>query len=162
MNPTTPSPLITNWTEYAAVTERVLGLAQRTLVIFDRDLLALHLERPAQIASLTRFLHASPMSQLRIAVHSAEPLRNQHPRLLDLLRNYAHKFQVREIPPHLSNLNDSMLIADGGSALIRFHYDHARSKEIVSDTELCKPYVKRFEDIWNEGGSPVSATVAGL
>jgi hypothetical protein len=157
-----PSPLITSWTEYAAVAERLLGLAQRTLVIFDRNLLSLHLERPTQIASLTRFLRTSPMSELRIAVHSAEPLRNQHPRLLDLLRSYAHKFHVQEIPPHLSNLSDSMLIADGESALIRFHCDYARSKEIAADTEACKPYVKRFEDIWSEGGSPVSATVAGL
>ncbi len=158
----TPSPLITSWTEYAAVAERLLGHAQHTLVIFDRDLLPLHLERPAQIASLTRFLHTSPMSRLRIAVHSADALRNQHPRLLDLLCNFAHKFQVQEIPPHLANLSDSLLIADGESALIRFHCDHARSKEILADAEACKPYAKRFEDIWNEGGTPISATVAGL
>lgn len=159
---TPSSPLITSWTDYAAAAERLLGVAQHTLVIFDRDLLSLHLERPVQIASLTRFLRTSPTSMLRIAVHRADPLRNQHPRLLDLLRNFAHKFHVQEIPPHLANLSDSMLIADGGSALICFHHDHARSKEIVADTEACKPYVKRFEDIWNEGGTPISVTVAGL
>ncbi|MBK8523622.1 MAG: hypothetical protein IPL58_05555 [Betaproteobacteria bacterium] len=78
------------------------------------------------------------------------------------VRVFAHNFHVIETPPHLANLSDAILLVDDASALIRFHRDHARSKEIFADPEACKPYHRRFEDIWNEGGNAVSATTAGL
>ena len=93
---------------------------------------------------------------------AASPLRDRHPRLMELLRVFAHKLHIVETPSHLANLSDSMLLVDDGSAVIRFHHDHARSKEILLDPEACKPYCRRFEDIWTEGGTPISATVAGL
>lgn len=162
MNQTSTPPLITSWTDYAAAVARVLACAGHSLVVFDRDLMTLHLDHPAQIASLTGFLRRSPSTTLRIALQQPEALRNHHPRLLELLRTYAHKFHVQETPRHLASLSDSLLIADGESAVIRFHHDHARSKEIVADAEACKSYVRRFENIWNEGGTPLSASVTGL
>ena len=155
-------PLITSWTDYAAAAERLLAKASRSVDIFDQDLASLRLERPATIASLTHFLRASPSSTLRIVVHTADALRTQHPRLINLLSLFAHKFQVFETPAHLANLADSMLLVDQESALIRFHRDHARSKEIIADPTEVKPYCKRFEDLWEERGTPVSATTTGL
>ncbi len=156
------APLITSWMDYAATGQQLIARATRSLVIFDRDLLALRLETPVQIAALTHFLRTSPSSTLRIALHTADPLRLQHPRLLDLLRLFAHKFHVIEISSHLANLKDSIIVADDSSALIRFHHDHARSKYIDQDPESSRPYVKRFDDIWDEGGTPVTGTTIGL
>lgn len=156
------SALITSWAEYAATAERLLHQARNTILILDRDLGSLHLDRPTQVACLSGFLRASPRAMLRIALHNSELLRHHHPRLMELLRTFAHNFQVQELPPHLANLSDAMLIVDDQSALIRFHQDHARSKELVSDAEACKPYRKRFDDIWAEGGTSVSATTIGL
>ena len=155
-------PLLTSWSEYAAAVERTLAHATRSIAIFDRDLSALQLERAGTISSLTRFLRSSPGLTLRIAVQAASPLRDRHPRLMELLRVFAHNLHIVETPSHLANLSDSMLLVDDASAVIRFHQDHARSKEIVLDPEACKPYCRRFEDIWTEGGTPISATVAGL
>lgn len=155
-------PLITSWTDYATAGQQLISSSTRSLVIFDRDLLSLRLETPVQIAAMTRFLRASPSSTLRIALHTAEPLRQQHPRLLELLRLFAHKFHVIEISGHLANLKDSIIVADDTSSLIRFHHDHARSKLITDDAEASRPYARRFEEIWAEGGTPVSATTTGL
>lgn len=156
------TPLLTTWSEYSAAVERLLAHASRSVAIFDHDLSSLRLEHPATIASLARLLRASPASSLRIAVQTAGPLRTHHPRLMELLRVFAHNFHVIETPPHLANLSDAILLVDDASALIRFHRDHARSKEIFADPEACKPYHRRFEDIWSEGGSAISATTAGL
>jgi hypothetical protein len=156
------TPLLTSWTDYSAAVERLLAHASRSVAIFDHDLSSLRLEHPATIAALTRLLRSSPAASLRIAVQAASPLRTHHPRLMDLLRLFAHNFHVVETPPHLANLADSMLLVDDVSAVIRFHRDHARSKEIIADPEACKPYYRRFDDIWNEGGTPVSAMTAGL
>lgn len=155
-------PLITSWTDYAEAGDRLLSRAAHSIAIFDHDLSSLRLERPSVIASLTRFLRTNPSSTLRVVVHTADALRTRHPRLMDLLGVFAHKFQVFETPSHLANLSDSMLLIDQESGLIRFHYDHARSKEIVADPVSLKPYCKRFEDIWAERGTPVSASTTGL
>lgn len=155
-------PLLTSWSEYSVAVERQLGSARHSIAIFDRDLASLQLERAGTIASLTRLLHSSPSATLRIALQTADLLHARQPRLLELLRVFAHNLHVVETPPHLAKLSDAMLIVDNASALIRFHNDHARSKEIISDAEACKPYCRRFDEIWNEGGTPVSATVAGL
>lgn len=154
--------LITSWTDYAAAAHRMLGRATRTIAIFDHDLSALRLENPAVIASLTGFLRTSPLTSLRIAVQDSRPLLTAHPRLLSLLDTFAHKLHVVETPAHLAALADSLLIVDGDSALVRFHRDHARSKEIVADTVACEPYRRRFDDIWAETGTPVSARSTGL
>lgn len=155
-------PLLTSWSEYSTAVERLLAQAEHSVAIFDRDLSSLQLERPTVIASLTRLLQSSPSASLRIAIQAPAALRTRHPRLMELLRTFAHKLQIVEMPEHLAHLSDSMLLVDGTSALIRFHRDHARSKELIKDPEACKPYFRRFEDIWMEGGSPISASTAGL
>lgn len=154
--------LLASWSEYSAAVDRMLGNARHSVVIFDRDLASLRLERAGTIASLTRLLRSSPSASLRISVQTAGLLRTHQPRLLELLRVFAHNFHAVETPPHLAHLSDVMLIVDNSSALIRFHNDHARSKEIINDPESCKPYCHRFDEIWNEGGISVSATIAGL
>lgn len=160
--PMSDQPLLTSWSEYAAAVERTLAHAKHAIAIFDPDLSSLQLERAGIIGSLTRLLRSSPTSTVRIAVQTASPLRSHHPRLMELLRVFAHNLHIVETPPHLARLSDSMLLVDDTSALIRFHYDHARSKEIILDPEACKPYCRRFDEIWAEGGTPISATVAGL
>jgi len=158
----TIGPIITSWTEYADLAEKLLGEAAHSIDILDNDLQALRLDRPSQIECLSRFLGRSPTTSLRIALRKTDVLRRQHPRLLELLSTYAHKFHIREIPSHLSHLADCMLVVDRQSVLVRFHHDHARSREIRDDEEASKPYSKRFDEIWDEGGTPISAATTGL
>lgn len=155
-------PIITSWTEYAALAEQLLGEAAHSIDIFDDDLQALHLDRTGQIDCLSRFLGRSPTTSLRIALRKTDALRRQHPRLLELLGTFAHKFHIREIPSHLNHLADCMMIVDRRSVLVRFHHDHARCREIRDDEEASRPYSKRFDEIWDEGGTPISASTTGL
>lgn len=154
--------LLTSWAEYSTAADELLPLARHSIAIFDHDLSSLRLETPGHHATLLHFLRSTPGAILRIAVQNVDPTRRNSPRLMELLRLFAHSFQLVETPPHLANLADSLLLIDDDKALIRFHRDHARSKNILGDAEACQPYRKRFEDIWNEGGTPVSATTIGL
>ncbi|HEX5804607.1 MAG TPA: hypothetical protein VFY24_16440 [Azospira sp.] len=153
--------LMTSWSEYDGAIGEVLSIAGHSLAVFDHDLVSLKLETPERHEALAAFLRR-PQAQLRIAVQSSRPVLQHSPRLIALLRLHAHNFQLIETPPHLAGLSDSLLLADGETAVVRFHRDHARSKVIVGDAEACKPYGKRFEEIWNEGGTPLSATTLGL
>lgn len=154
--------LLTSWGEYETAIAQLLPMARRSVAIFDRDLAGLQLEKPAACATLTNFLRGVPDASLRVVVQSAQTFRTRSPRLLQLLRSFAHNFQLVEAPPHLARLNDSLLLIDATHAVIRFHHEQPRSKEILSSPEGCKPYCKRFEEIWAEGGTPISATTLGL
>ena len=156
------SELMTTWAEHDASVERLLPMARHSIAIFDRDLSCFRLESPMLHDHLVRFLRDHPGATLRIAVRQADALQRNSPRLMQLLRLFAHNFHLVETPPHLAHLSDSMLLVDDGHALIRFHHDFARCREIVGDAEACQPYRKRFEEIWNDGCTPISATTIGL
>lgn len=157
-----PSKLITTWGEYDAAVQTILALAAKELHIFDKDLSPLKLERPERLALLSEFLAASPQRTLQITVQDAEHLRRNCPRLMELLARHAHNLKIIECPPHLASVSDSLIIADGRHGLIRFHRDHARAKVISDDAEACAPYQQRYDQILEEGGTPVSATTLGL
>lgn len=153
--------LLTNWGEYQAAIDRLLPLAERELLIFDADLVQTSFETPARYAELLRLVQ-HPDCRLRLALQSADHLRQRSPRLLELLRHHAHRMEVVEIPENLASLRDCMILADRRHGLIRFDHHQARSKLILDDEIKVAPYRQRFEAIWQEGGSPISATSTGL
>ena len=81
---------------------------------------------------------------------------------MDLLRTYHHTMAVHRCSDQLAGLRDTMLLVDGKHGLIRFDREQPRSKLLVDETEELLPYLNRFEEIWSEGGTPVSATTLGL
>ncbi|HCZ15594.1 MAG TPA: hypothetical protein PL117_11860 [Accumulibacter sp.] len=157
------SRLITTWTEYDGAVEEILALSASTLQIFDEDLSTLKLERPERIEALRRQLSArQDNTRITIIVQKPDFVRQYSPQLMNLLAVYAPTLTIIHSPAHLDTLKDSMLIADGRHALVRFHRDHARSRAIVGDEQECAPYQLRFDEILGEGGDPLSATTLGL
>jgi hypothetical protein len=157
-----PANLTTTWAEYDSAVQNILALSSRSLCIFDENLIALKLERADRLALLRQFLSTDPANTVHIALRNAEPLRRHCPRLMQLLAAHAHNLSIIECPPHLATLGDSLIIADQQHAVIRFHNDHARAKAILNDREACAPYLQRYDQILEEGGTPVSATTLGL
>lgn len=151
-----------SWSEQQAALDQLLALAGRTLAIYDRDLVRLKLDDPARIAALTRLLASDPNARLRIAVRDARHVRNHAPRLITLLRQHCHQMMVQETPENLAHLRDSMILADDGHTLVVFDQDQPRCKLILDDPAAIRPYLRRFDDLWQEGGTPVSASVLGL
>lgn len=156
------SELITNWSEHDSSLQKVLSLVSTTLCVFDEDLSKLKLERLEHADALHRFLLSDKRNFLRIVLKDSEHFLRHSPRLIKLLSVFGQNMSVVECPQHLRSLNDSLLIADGRHALIRFHKDSVRSKLIVDSTGDCKPYANRFEEIVKEGGQPVRTSALGL
>lgn len=157
------SKLLTPWSEYDAATQEILDRSTVTLEIFDGDLSSLKLESLSKVAALRALLdsHRSP-GRLTIVVRKADFVRQYSPRLLNLLSTYAPALTISESPPHLGTLAESLLIADGRHALVRFHRDQPRSRLIVDDQSECAPVVQRFNEIVAAGVQPLSPTTLGL
>ena len=131
--------LTTHWSEHDAGLATILRSLSTSLLVFDEDLVRLGLECPENIEILRRFLVAGKRHRIRIVVKNAAPLRNQSPRLFQLLATYPEQMTVVQCPQHLHSLNDAQFIVNETHALIRFHRDSARSRARRSLSIFCWP-----------------------
>jgi len=154
--------LITDWTDYQAAFDRLLGIASHKLCIYDEDLVKLQLYNPKRLAELNRLLLSAQPGSIRIALRNAEPFRRQQTHLIQFLAAHAHVITIQETTLQLSNLRDSMIIVDGQHGLIRFDRDQPRSKLLICEADELRPYQCRFEEIWKEPGDIITATSLGL
>lgn len=154
--------LFTSWSEYQAAVDRVLAAATRSICIYDEDLAQLHLESGERTDVLRSFLAAGHPDSLRIAVRNSTPLQQRQPRTMGILSRFGHIAHAKQTPDSLSHLRDGMVIVDGSHAVIRFDRDQPRSKLLEDDPDEVAPYLRRFGEIWDEGGEPVSPTTLGL
>lgn len=155
------STLLTTYADHDRAMARLLTLATRRIEIFDRDLTHFKLDKPERQAELKRLL-AAPDHQLRIVVQDAPNTIARHPLLMRLLETHGHHFELIEASDKLRELTDSIVIADGAHALIRFHRDQPRGKLIENEEDAVKPYERRYQAIVDEGGNPISPRIAGL
>ena len=155
--------LFTTWSDYQSAIDRLLALATKHIWIYDEDLGMLHLENPERIEMFKRPLAAVPHDCLRIALRNTVSLQqHRRPLLQRLLTTYSHNSAVLQTPDQLAHLRDSMILVDDAHALIRFDRDQPRCKLLIDEPEDVMPYRRRFEEIWDEGGTPVSPTTLGL
>ena len=154
--------LITSWADFQTAVDRLLAIACQTICIYDEDLTSLKLETPSRLISIKRILQAGHDDALRIAVRNATPIRQQHPKLQQLLTAYSHLAKAQETSAQLAHLRDSMLIVDDKCALIRFERDLPRSKLLVDEADELRPYLIRFREIWSEGGEGLTTSTLGL
>ena len=154
--------LFNSWTDYQHGVDAILASAGHRLCIYDQDLAQLKLDSSKRLAQLQRLLQQGRSGCLRIAIRDAAHLRQHAPRLLALLATYNHLMTIVETGENLAHLRDSMLIADGERALIRFDQEQARSKLLIDEPGETMPYQKRFEEIWLESNHPISPSTLGL
>lgn len=154
--------IITDWGSHDAAVAEILALAQREIRVFDRDLAALKLELGTHHALLREFLSSERNGILTIIVQDATRLLAAHPRLTKLLEHYGHRFTLLRCAESLDGLADSMLLADGAHALVRFHRDNVRARFVTGNPEACAPYLQRFAQILAEGGAAIPPTTLGL
>src|SRR5574343_2117446 len=154
--------LITSWAEYQTAIDRLLAIACHHVSVYDEDLTTLKLDSAPRLDHLKRLLSSQHGHVLRIALRNGAPLRDRHPTLQNLLTTYSHVAQAQETPEQIAHLRDSMIIIDGKHALIRFERDMPRSKLLIDEIDELRPYLNRFEEIWQLGGERISNSVAGL
>jgi hypothetical protein len=147
---------------YRAGIALTLTAAQREVRIFDCDLLQMGLDLREPVERLAVFLAASGNRRLQIVVHDVAPLQSRQPRLLGLLRDFAHQIEVRVTPEHLRHLAECWVLADEAGGTIRFHGDHARGKTIIALPAEIKPWWQKAGDLAAESEPCIPWAVAGL
>jgi hypothetical protein len=163
--PALPQPqrwLLSTRREYRDACERVIGLAQRELRIFDADFSGLEMNSPQKAELLRDFLLRSRNSRLYIAVNDTEYLRNSCPRLLQLLRQFSDRMFIHQTQGEAARVQDCFVLADTLHVVRRPVRSQPRGTLRLDDGEECQGMHLRFSEIWDSSFPAVTATTAGL
>ena len=148
--------------EQSRAIDGLIDLAQHTLQIFDRDLVEGGWNGADRAERLTRFLRRSRNVRLSIIVHDTRHLETACPRLLALLKTYAHAMAIWRTGAEARHASDALVIADGRHYLHRYHVDQPGATLAIEMPQAAKPLVNRFEEIWATGEPAFGGSVLGL
>jgi hypothetical protein len=154
--------LLSTRREYREGFDRIIGLAQRELRIFDADFSDLEMNSPQRSEMLRDFLLRSRNSRLYIAVHDTGYIRNSCPRLLQLLRQFSDRMFIHQTEGEAARAQDCFALADRLHVVRRPVRSQPRGTLRLEDGEECQGMHMRFSEIWECSSPAVTATTAGL
>ena len=153
---------LSSMADYITALDTLCGLAQHSLVIFDKNFQEIGLNSITSEASLRRFLLAHPSSSLKLLTHDARSATQYCPRLMLLLRQFSHCMHIYQTPKHLCHLSEPFAVADEIHYVRRFHFDDARGLFAQHDPEKARALKSQFDEMWVTSRSGVTATTLGL
>lgn len=154
--------LITLRSEYIEAAERMLGLAQRELRVFDPDLAELDFNARASIDALRRLLSAGRTHRVYVALHDVEHVKTRCPRLLDLIATFPAGLLIFRTEGEATKAQDRFVLADESHVVRRPVAAQPRGAIFIDDTNEARAMRQRFDQIWENSVPAVSATNLGL
>lgn len=146
---------------YAAALDTILEKPRKTVRIFE-NALGRDYNSPRRVESLRTFLLANPRNRLQIVVHDTQSMDRNCPRLLNLLRVYAHSISIHETHQTAKAVYDPFAVVDDLHYVHRFHFEELRGLLALDDPIGTHTLIERFEEIWEASSPAVSATTLGL
>jgi hypothetical protein len=147
---------------FQAALERLLEQPGRELRIFDPDGAALMLNDAARIERFERFLLASRTRRLYLVVHDPDHITRRCPRMLTLLRRFAHAIQINRTDETIRELQDAFLVLDSLHFVRRPVAQFFRGAMALGDENEALAMRGRFMEIWAASYPPVTGTTLGL
>jgi hypothetical protein len=154
--------LLSTRREYRDAFERLLGLAQRELRIFDADFSDLEINSPQKSELLRSFLLRGRDVRLYIAVHETDYIRGRCPRLLELLRQFSDRMFIHQTQGEAARAQDCFALADNLHVVRRPVRAQPRGTLKLNDLQEAQGMHLRFSEIWDCSFPAVTATTAGL
>ena len=142
--------------------DQVIGVADRTLRIFDISLSNRGFNTPARADRLREFLVRGRAHRLLIALHETDLLERENPRLLSLLRQFPMSIEIHRTLAQARNAADPFVLADDHSVWHQLHFEQPRAVVALRSPADALPIAQRFEEIWELSEPAVSATTLGL
>jgi hypothetical protein len=155
--------LYTSWQDFRMLFAQILARTTRSLCIFDDDLDKTGIGDPINMETLHTFLRNHRHANVRMVLRKTDNLVRRYPRLTQAMKGHGHLMQVCQLSDTLASVRDCLAIADKRHALVRFDFTQPRCKFLLDETSEIRPYVSRFEEIWEKsGGETVHPEATGL
>lgn len=132
--------------------DSVVAIATREIRIFDTRPSTLRerdFGRPSRIEALKTLLLKNRASRVRIALHEVTAMESELPRLLLLMQLHSSQLQIHRTVGQAREAHDVMLIADDAHSWRKPYFEHPRSVLTLDDPAAAKPFIDRFEEIWD-------------
>ena len=147
---------------FQAALERLLEQPGRELRVFDPDGAALRLNDAPRIEALAKFLLASRTRRLQLVLHNTDHVQRQCPRLMTLLRRFAHAMQINRTHEEIREVQDAFLLLDSVHYVRRPVAQFFRGALGLGDENEGQALRGRFSEIWSASYPAVSSTTIGL
>ena len=154
--------LLSTRREYRDALERLIGLAERELRVFDADFSDLEINSQQKSELLRAFLLRNRNSRLYIVVHDTDYIRNRCPRLLELLRQFSDRMFIHQTQGEAARVQDCFVLADTLHILRRPVRTQPRGTLKLGDEQEAQGMLLRFSEIWDSSFPAVSASTSGL
>ncbi len=145
--------------------DEVLGQARREIRIFDASPKLLkdrEFGHAARIDLIRNLLLANRDHRLRIALHDTRGIESDLPRLIALLTQFSGQIQIHRTIGQATEARDPMVIADNAHFWRKLHVDHPRSVVTLHCAADTRPFIERFEEIWEQSELAVAGSNLGL
>ncbi len=129
----------------------VFAHATREIRLFDVSAASLRdrgMGRPARIEVLRAAFNKNRAFRLRIALQETNGIESELPRLVTLLGLHSTQLKIQRTVGQAREAKDVMLIADDAHFWRKPYFEHPRSVVTLFDPIAAKPFVDRFEEIW--------------
>lgn len=153
---------LTSMADYITALDTLCGLAQHSLVIFDKNFADIGLNSTASEHTLRHFLLDHPANRLHLLAHDARSATQYCPRLMALLRQFSHCMHIYQTPKHLTHLSEPFAVADEIHYTRRFHFDDPHGLFAHYDPERARVLKSKFDEMWAASRPGVTASTTGL
>ena len=153
--------LVTVAAQVAAI-DTLIGLAQRSIRVFDIDLSDMGWNEAARAEKIVAFLRARRSSRLEIILHDTGWIERSCPRISNLLKYYSHAVAILRTGQEARHAMDPLVIVDDTHFLHRFHIAQPRAEFAIDAPLAAKPLIDRFDAIRASAEPGLSASVLGL
>ena len=164
-DPSAPAPheeVVIGVAAQIAATDELIGLARRTIRVFEIDLAATGWNDASRNDRLAAFLRGSRQARLDIITHDARHIERECPRLCALLRRFGSAVTILSTGSDEHDATDPLLLVDERHFLHRFQIDDSRAVLGIDRPAAAKALVQRFDTLWASGEPGLAGTVLGL
>jgi len=154
--------LLTTMEESRAAIDRLIGGAQRSLQIFERDLSDPGYRNPQRIELIEQFLRRRQGNRVSLVLHETGDLDRDAARLMSMYRRYTDTVEIHQTLDTAKVAADCLVLVDEASYWHRLHHDLSRAVVGYNDGTGARPLQQRFAEIWEASEPAAPATTLGL
>ena len=145
-----------------AAIDELVGLARRSIRVFDVDLSDTGWNSIARSERLAAFLRGSRHARLDLIVHDTRYLERSCPRLRNLQRLHTGAISIFRAGPQARAAMDPIVLVDDRHYLHRFNYERPRASLGIDDPRGAQALKLRFDDVWAMREEELPGTTLGL
>jgi len=147
---------------HADALDLLIRWAERKLALFDLDLCDNGWNTASRAQALGDYFQRSRLARCEIFLRNASRFSARLPRLMSLLRNYAHALSIYQLGEEGQHLYDPFLIVDDRHYWHRFHFEQPRGEIGVQQPEYAAELARRLAEIKEISTPAAQVTVLGL